>query len=85
MKIPTIATIPSLTARKERDGMGIQNENGREQQPRTKSEPAIRPLNDFSEITIGGVTYRVRSVFADRGQMGELLDLAAIEKINRIA
>lgn len=45
----------------------------------------IRPLNDFLELTIGGVTYRVRSVFADKGQMGELLDLAAMEKINRIA
>ena len=65
--------------------MEIQKENSREQQLRAKSEQAIRPLNDFSEITIGGVTYRVRSIFADRGQMGELLDLAAMEKINRIA
>ena len=65
--------------------MEIQKENSREQQLRAKSEPAIRPPNDFSEIAIGGVTYRVRSVFADRGQMGELLDLAAMEKINRIA
>jgi hypothetical protein len=31
------------------------------------------------------VVYRVRSVFADKGQMGDLLDLAAMEKINRIA
>ena len=45
----------------------------------------IRPLNDFLELTISGVTYRVRSVFADKGQMDELLDLAAMEKINRIA
>ena len=45
----------------------------------------IRPLNDFLELTIGGVTYRVRSVFADKGQIGEMLDLAAMEKINRIA
>ena len=57
-----------------------------ERQPRTETEkkPPIR-LNDFSEITIGGVTYRVKSVFADKGQMGDLLDLAAMEKINRIA
>ncbi len=68
--------------RKGRDGMG----NKLEHQPRTetKEKPLIR-LNDFSEITIGGVTYRVKSVFADKGQMGDLLDLAAMEKINRIA
>lgn len=46
---------------------------------------AGKRLNDFAEITIGGVTYRVKSVFADKGQMGDLLDLAAMEKINRIA
>ena len=68
--------------RKGRDGMV----NKLEHQPRTETEekPLIR-LNDFSEITIGGVTYRVKSVFADKGQMGDLLDLAAMEKINRIA
>ena len=68
--------------RKGRDGMG----NKLEHQPRTETEekPLIR-LNDFSEITIGGVTYRVKSVFADKGQLGDLLDLAALEKINRIA
>ena len=57
-----------------------------EYQSRTEMEekPLIR-LNDFSEIIIGGVTYRVKSVFADKGQMGDLLDLAAMEKINRIA
>ena len=68
--------------RKGRDGMG----NKLEHPPRTETEekPLIR-LNDFSEITIGGVTYRVKSVFADKGQMGDLLDLAAMEKINRIA
>ena len=60
--------------------------NKLEYQPRTKTEekPLIR-LNDFSETIIGGVTYRVKSVFADKGQMGELLDLTAMEKINRIA
>ncbi len=68
--------------RKGRDGMG----NKLEHQPRTGSEqkPLIR-LNDFSEITNGGVTYRVKSVFADMGQIGDLLDLAAMERINRIA
>ncbi len=42
-------------------------------------------LNDFLELTIGGVTYRVRSVFAGKSQIGDLFDLAAIEKIARIA
>lgn len=46
---------------------------------------AGKRLNDFAEITIGGVTYRVKSVFADKGQLGDLLDLTAMEKINRIA
>ena len=60
--------------------------NKLEYQSRTETEekPLIR-LSVFSEIIIGGVTYRVKSVFADRGQMGDLLDLAAMEKINRIA
>ena len=60
--------------------------NKLEYQSRTETEekPLIR-LSDFSEIIIGGVTYRVKSVFANKGQMGDLLDLAAIEKINRIA
>ena len=68
--------------RKGRDGM----RNKLEHPPWTETEekPLIR-LNDFSEITIGGVTYRVKSVFADKGQMGDLLDLAAMEKINQIA
>ena len=68
--------------RKGRDGMG----NKLEHQPRTETEekPFIR-LNDYTEITIGGIVYRVKSVFADKGQMGDLLDLAAMEKINRIA
>ncbi len=48
-------------------------------------EKTVTPLNDFLEIEIGGVTYRVKSVFANKGQMGDLLDLAAMEKINRIA
>ena len=57
-----------------------------EHQPWTETEekPLIC-LNDFSEITINGVTHRVKSVFADKGQMRDLLDLAVMEKINRIA
>lgn len=48
-------------------------------------EKTVSRLNDYAEITIGGVVYRVKSVFSDKGQMGDLLDLAAMEKINRIA
>lgn len=68
--------------RKGRDGMG----NKLEYQSRTETEekPLAR-LNDYAEITIVGVVYRVKSVFADKGQMGDLLDLTAMEKINRIA
>ncbi len=68
--------------RKGRDGMGNKLEH--QSQTQTEQKPLIR-LNDFAEITIGGVTYRVKSVFADKGQMGDLLDLAVVEKINRIA
>lgn len=68
--------------RKGRDGMGSELEY--QSRTETEKKPLIR-LNDFSEIIIGGVTYRVKSVFANKGQMGELLDLAAMEKINRIA
>lgn len=50
----------------------------------TEKRPPIR-LDDFSEVTIGGVTYRARSVFADKGQMSDLLDLVTMEKIGRIA
>ena len=42
-------------------------------------------LNDYTEVSIGGVVYRVKSVFSDKGQLGDLLDLAAMEKIGRIA
>lgn len=52
---------------------------------RIAGEKAVMPLNNFLEIEIGGVTYRVKSEFAEHGQMGALLDLAAMEKINRIA
>lgn len=61
-----------------------------------KGKPEVQPpalmekkqgkcLNDYAEISIGGVVYRVKSVFADNGQMGELLDLAVMEKLSRIA
>ncbi len=45
----------------------------------------VSRLNDYTEIKIGGVIYRVKSVFSDKGQLGDLLDLAAMEKIGRIA
>lgn len=49
-----------------------------------ENETACR-LNDYTEISIGGVVYRVKSVFSDKGQLGNLLDLAAMEKLSRIA
>lgn len=60
--------------------------NKLEYQSRTETEKntALR-LNDYTEVSIGGVVYRVKSVFSDKGQMGSLLDLAVMEKINRIA
>ncbi len=45
----------------------------------------VSRLNDYTEIKISGVVYRVKSVFSDKGQLGDLLDLAAMEKIGRIA
>jgi hypothetical protein len=53
--------------------------------PKLPEEKTVSRLNDYTEIKISGVVYRVKSVFADKGQMGDLLDLAAMEKINRIA
>lgn len=58
-----------------------------------RSVPSLEPvqkkevcrLNDYTEVCIGGVVYRVKSVFSDKGQIGDLLDLAAMEKIGRIA
>lgn len=58
-----------------------------------RSAPSLEPvqekevcrLNDYTEVSIGGVVYRVKSVFSDKGQIGDLLDLAAMEKIGRIA
>ena len=82
VKIPTIATLPSLTARKGRDGMEKLNMN---QPPIELADKKVSRLNDYTEIKIGGVVYRVKSVFSDKGQLGELLDLAAMEKLSRIA
>ena len=45
----------------------------------------VSRLNDYTEIKISGVVYRVKSVFSDKGQLGDLLDLAAMEKLSRIA
>ncbi len=86
VKIATLATLPSAADRKGRDGMG--NEKTFRQENRAQAGPdgyAVHTLNAYAEIAIGGVTYRVRSVFAGKAQMGELLDLAAMEKISRIA
>lgn len=55
------------------------------QPPIELADKKVSCLNDYTEIKIGGVVYRVKSVFADKGQMGDLLDLAAMEKIGRIA
>ena len=53
--------------------------------PELPEERAISRLNDYTEVKIGGVVYRVKSVFSDKGQLGDLLDLAAMEKLSRIA
>ena len=53
--------------------------------PELPEERAISRLNDYTVVNIGGVVYRVKSVFPDKGQLGDLLDLAAMEKIGRIA
>ena len=68
--------------RKGRDGMEKLNMN----QPLIElADKKVSRLNDYTEIKIGGVVYRVKSVFSDKGQLGDLLDLAAMEKIGRIA
>ena len=55
-------------------------------QPQVELEnKTVCRLNDYTEVNIGGVVYRVKSVFSDKGQIGDLLDLAAMEKIGRIA
>ena len=55
------------------------------QPPIELADKKVSRLNDYTEIKIGGVVYRVKSVVSDKGQLGDLLDLAAMEKINRIA
>ena len=55
------------------------------QPPMELENKTVCCLNDYTEIKIGGVVYRVKSVFSDKGQLGDLLDLAAMEKIGRIA
>ena len=55
------------------------------QSPAAMEKKPGKCLNDYAEISIGGVVYRVKSVFSDKGQIGDLLDLAAMEKIGRIA
>ena len=55
------------------------------QPPIELADQKVSRLNDYTEIKIGGVVYRVKSVFSDKGQLGDLLDLAAMEKIGRIA
>jgi len=49
------------------------------------ADKKVSRLNDYTEVKIGGVVYRVKSVFSDKGQLDDLLDLAAMEKIGRIA
>ena len=55
------------------------------QPPMELENKTVCRLNDYTEIKIGGVVYRVKSVFSDKEQLGDLLDLAAMEKIGRIA
>lgn len=40
-------------------------------------------LNDMIEVEIGGVLYRVRSVYSNTAFMGDVLDALTLEKINR--
>ena len=68
--------------RKGRDGMEKLNMN---QPPVELEDKTVCRLNDYTEVKIGGVVYRVKSVFSDKGQLGDLLDLAEMEKIGRIA
>lgn len=53
--------------------------------PEPPERKRVSRLNDYTEVSIGGVVYRVRSVFSDKGQLGDLLNLAAVEKLSRIA
>ena len=72
--------------RKGRDGMEKLNMNRRAvPSPEPVEVKEVSRLNDYTEVKIGGVVYRVKSVFSDKGQLGDLLDLAAMEKLSRIA
>lgn len=72
--------------RKGCDGMEHPNMNQRAMlAPELPEGKKVSRLNDYTEIKIGGVVYRVKSVFSDKGQLGDLLDLAAMEKLSRIA
>ena len=72
--------------RKGRDGMEKLNMNQRAMlAPELPEGKKVSRLNDYTEVKIGGVVYRVKSVFSDKGQLGDLLDLAAMEKLSRIA
>ena len=55
------------------------------QPPVDLEDKTVCRLNDYTEVSIGGVVYRVKSVFSDKGQLGDLVDLAAMEKLSRIA
>ena len=41
-------------------------------------------LNDMIEVEIGGVLYRVKSIYSNDAFMGDVLDSLTMEKINRI-
>ena len=43
-----------------------------------------RMLNQMIEVEIGGVLYRVKSVYNEDAFMGDVLDSLTMEKINRI-
>ena len=44
-----------------------------------------RLLNHMIEVEIGGVLYRVKSIYSDDAFMGDVLDSLTMEKINRSA
>ena len=54
--------------RKGRDGMEKLNMN---QPPMELENKTVCRLNDYTEIKIGGVVYRVKSVFSDKGQLDD--------------
>lgn len=41
-------------------------------------------LNEMIEVEIGGVHYRVKSIYNEDAFMGDVLDSLTMEKINRI-